>query len=118
MKPLAEMTFDELDEELILHRSRFRLEAPSIYFAQGTEDGLIKIGISEHPKRRAEPMFAPDAGNKGCRVLATMDFADYSAEKALHGYFAAERSEFGEWFHPSERLLSFIARHNRTRVTR
>jgi hypothetical protein len=69
---------------------------PSVYFAE--RDGLIKIGVSIHPRSRV--------AGQAAALLATLP-GDARTETALHLAFADLRVE-GEWFRPGPALLRLI----------
>lgn len=85
-----------------------------VYFAQRDPAGLIKIGISIKPKQRVAALWAPDASNRGCKLLAAIPvepdprfYTGYLEERRMHARFAA--SHVGhEWFNPTPDLLDFI----------
>lgn len=67
-----------------------------VYFAE--RDGLVKIGYSANPIRRAEQL--------GAELLAVMP-GGARMERLMHRHFADYRSH-GEWFHPGLGLIIFI----------
>lgn len=69
-----------------------------VYFAE--RGGLIKIGCSQHPGKRAVYLDA--------RLLASQA-GDFETERTLHRVFADDRV-VGEWFRPSPALLAYIER--------
>lgn len=69
-----------------------------VYYAQA-EDGLIKIGTSLDPERRAAKV--------GGTLLAT-EPGGWPEERARHEEFDADRVR-GEWFRPSGRLMAHVA---------
>lgn len=69
-----------------------------VYFAE--RDGLIKIGWSATPTRRALSL--------GASLLAVHE-GDMRTERTLHRVFADDR-EHGEWFRRSPALLTYIER--------
>src|SRR5260370_41757231 len=83
-----------------------------VYFIQGEQTRLIKIGISRNPVKRLEDhqTGSPD------KLILLGSVLNYSLlnvesfpspERNLHKQFAEERTH-GEWFRPSDRLLAFI----------
>lgn len=77
-----------------------------VYFAQAGDDGPIKIGFAlRDVEARIRELQTANA--EKLTVLRVID-AGVSYEKALHRRFAVDKIR-GEWFHPSEELLRFIA---------
>lgn len=77
----------------------------AVYFIQVCDDGPIKIGYAQNPKRRLHNM---QTGNPvRLRLLAITDGGE-SEERALHSKFAASRIS-GEWFAPTTDLMEFVA---------
>ena len=75
-----------------------------VYFIQSTEGGLIKIGYSAKPQSRLATM------QSGCPVplqVLRIFPAILAIEGVLHFQFKEERRH-GEWFYPSDRLVSLI----------
>lgn len=70
-----------------------------VYMAQA-QNGLVKIGTSECPERRARCLQA---------TLLAVAPGRHRQEQVLHLLFATSRL-FGEWFRPTEDLLAFA--HN------
>lgn len=68
-----------------------------IYFAE--RDGLIKIGCSESPRKRAREQHA--------RLLACIP-GRYEAEREHHRRFQGSRCR-GEWFYPTLDLLAYVS---------
>ena len=77
-----------------------------VYFAQTVEptDGRVKIGCSYKPASR---LVALASGSAYPIRIAAVAPGDFSTERALHEFFAADRLH-GEWFRCSERLLQVI----------
>lgn len=75
-----------------------------VYFFQGAETGLIKIGYSTDPERRLRDLttMSPDQ----ITVLATFRGA-VSDERKLHKRFKKHRAH-GEWFKPAKPILDYI----------
>jgi hypothetical protein len=74
-----------------------------IYFIQDSESRAIKIGVSKHPIIRLRQL--QTAHHSKLVLLKTMD-GDAKGEWTLHQIFTRRK---GEWFEPTEELLSFIA---------
>lgn len=76
------------------------------YFIQGEQTKLIKIGKSHDLFRRLQvlQMGSPDR----LRILAAISNKSGNFERECHLQFESSRVH-GEWFNPSEELLSFIA---------
>lgn len=77
------------------------------YFVQSVGGGLIKIGRAIDPWKRLKHLNT--CSPEELRLLAIMDGEDWP-EACVHAQFARDRVR-GEWFHPSDRLLKFIAKH-------
>lgn len=92
--------------------SRFHLHRPDlttpkntfVYFARAYPSGLIKIGYSNCPTRRAHGL-AWILG-EGVSLLFT-EPGTHVQERGFHKRFAAYRSQ-GEWFHEAGRLHDFL----------
>lgn len=80
------------------------------YFAQAEVSGLVKIGRSNDPWRRADELRL--VAGEPVAVLATMrgDF-----ERRYHAHFEQHRHH-REWFSPAPEILAEIARLNEERV--
>lgn len=74
----------------------------SVYFLEA--EGRIKIGFSDTVEQRVRTILC--AYPKGGKLLGSMP-GDRAIERFFHKKFAADRL-FGEWFKPSEELLSLI----------
>lgn len=68
----------------------------SVYFAE--RGGLVKIGQSRTPERRAVTLGAH---------LIKVTPGDFATERGWHDRFAADRVE-GEWFSPTDALMAAI----------
>lgn len=70
----------------------------SVYFVRRASDGLVKIGASEGISRR---MAALRSAERCHLTLMRAIRGGFSAEREIHGIFAAQRVS-GEWFkfHP------------------
>ena len=77
-----------------------------VYFIQESSIGAIKIGVSRHSKKRAKEL--QDHSLYVITLLATVE-GGYSVEHALHHLFAHAYIR-GEWFHPVEELIAYIAK--------
>lgn len=70
-----------------------------VYFIQ-REDGPIKIGVAQNPKKRLAEL--QTGSNKGLSIVGSFPFKSrgdaFKMEKELHEHFAPFRQE-GEWFH-------------------
>lgn len=80
----------------------------SVYFMQAEKTGLIKIGVSSHPVKRAHDL-THHVGP--IEILATQEYecrADaIKRERRLHKRFAGHRAH-GEWFIPSEDIKELV----------
>lgn len=75
-----------------------------IYFIQGTDGGLVKIGWATSPAVRMAHMQAH------CPVVLTLlhsEPGNGKQERELHARFSALRKH-GEWFEPGADLLAYI----------
>lgn len=75
-----------------------------VYFVQGGESGLIKIGFARNVASRLVKM---RVDSPVPLVLMVAIEGDLTIERELHQRFSDDRA-LGEWFRPSEALLSFI----------
>lgn len=73
-----------------------------VYFIQDTSSGAIKIGVSRNPAARLSAL--QTAHHSELRLLGVMDGMEQE-ERMLHQQFRCIR---GEWFSPSQELLTFI----------
>lgn len=73
-----------------------------IYFIQAEQSGLIKIGKANQVYKRLQTL--QTGSPEKLRVLMMLPT---NAEKTYHIQFADSRVH-GEWFQPSDALLSFI----------
>jgi hypothetical protein len=69
------------------------------YVYAGWRNGLVKIGTSTDPKRRARELDI---------ALLAVGPGGRDAERALHSRFAVERLQY-EWFVPSARIWGWMA---------
>lgn len=77
----------------------------TVYFVQGVDGGLIKIGFATNLKFRVETM---QTGSPVIlKVLHAIKEVDRSTEIELHERFACYRIR-GEWFEPCRELLEYI----------
>lgn len=75
-----------------------------VYFVQRDSDGAIKIGWTSDLERRLREL----RRDARCLVQVLACFIGAKPDElALHARFADERLA-EEWFHPSDRLLTFI----------
>ena len=72
------------------------------YFAQGVEDGPIKIGRSKDPQKRIEQFNVPWR----MRLIYVLEG---NLEHLIHSAFDDLRME-GEWFRPGPALLRLLDR--------
>lgn len=79
--------------------------ASSVYFLRSISTGLVKIGHSIDPKRRAASI-ASQSGATAELLLVLRD-AGTRGEAVMHSRFAHLR-ERGEWFRAAPELLDFI----------
>lgn len=76
-----------------------------IYFIQPEDGGPIKIGLANDPKRR---LIVIQVNHWMRLVLRCVTEGDRAVEQSLHRRFSYCRL-MGEWFHPTEELLDYIA---------
>lgn len=82
-----------------------RSKKTRVYFIQEGDDGLIKIGESNDPRRR---LVDHQCGNpRKLRLLGSFAARSY-VEREVQGQFSADRVA-GEWFTPTPELVAFIA---------
>jgi hypothetical protein len=76
----------------------------TVYFLLAEKTKVIKIGISDNVKARAEAIqsMSPDR-----LILIGTEPGDEKRESELHEKFSRFRSH-GEWFHASDELISYI----------
>lgn len=95
---------------------RFETPAtPRIYFIRATKSGLIKIGHTEWPVESR--MGSLQVGCPEPLELLGSYVAQRSEEHKLHKRFAQFR-ETGEWFRPSDELLSLIESKAKVKAAR
>jgi DNA-binding XRE family transcriptional regulator len=75
-----------------------------VYFIEGADSGLIKIGFSRNPRRRLGAIRAHAA--EPVRLLATVRGGPDLA-RDVHSRFRRRRVQ-GAWFHPNEEMLALI----------
>lgn len=75
-----------------------------LYFMRSVRTGLIKIGVSVNPQKRAQSLRT----NVGELEILTTIQASYDEERRLHRRFAEHR-QHGEWFEPHTDLMGYIA---------
>lgn len=80
-------------------------EPGDVYFIQPESGGLIKVGFSTHVESRFQSLQLTSPVR--LRLLATLT-GTRATESELHRQFASLRCH-GEWFHPSQELVAFIA---------
>lgn len=98
-KPLWMLTLEKL-----LESTRTDNSLPgSVYFVRGAA-GHIKIGFSSDVPKRIEALQC--SSPEPLELLATMP-GNMAIERALHSRFERARVA-GEWFRPTDELLSFI----------
>ena len=78
------------------------------YFIQSVNGGPIKIGKTDHLKRRLAEM--QTANPFRLRYLLVLPEGTVT-EKEMHGAFEEHRIDGGEWFHPENEILDFIEEH-------
>lgn len=76
----------------------------SVYFIEAPSAGVVKIGFSEHPRRRMESIASMSP--LPLRMVATMP-GTMADEQALHRRFEHIRSH-GEWFYFTSEIEEFI----------
>lgn len=82
-----------------------------VYFIQGVESRLVKIGWAVDPARRLKTLRTGSA--EPLRLLATMPGTRFT-ERDLHKTFSAHRVR-GEWFLPKQAILSVISAAKRAK---
>jgi Meiotically Up-regulated Gene 113 (MUG113) protein len=76
-----------------------------VYFVQNERTGLIKIGTTKNVEHRIKQLCSEYKANA---TLLGFVWGRFTLEAELHRRFAAY-CERGEWFAPSDELLTFIA---------
>lgn len=76
----------------------------SVYFIQDVEQGYIKIGQSDDPKKRLKQL---QTANPNELKLLWIDIAGDLAEEKMHKMFCEHRL-VGEWFYPAKEIFEFI----------
>jgi len=76
-----------------------------IYFIKNVVSGNFKIGFSDTPRKRLKEL---QTGSADRLVLIKAIEGDKNREGELHEQFAHDRLD-GEWFSPSEEIMSFIS---------
>lgn len=76
-----------------------------VYAIQCVENGLIKIGVSNLPKRRLADLSSQSPVEM---VLLASRPGGYQMERELHKRFAEHRRR-GEWFAPHADILAWVA---------
>jgi hypothetical protein len=87
------------------------LTDPYVYFIEAAVldgRGQLKIGVANSPQGRLDDL--QKASPVKLKLIATIPNGGYALERRLHEMFADERLH-GEWFRPSERLLTWIRDH-------
>jgi len=119
-KKVAEQLFAEIrnqdildtDKSIVASISGFKIRNKKItgivYFIQAEIGGLIKIGYTIDLDKRLRTVQAHSS--VPAKVIGTMR-GSYEIEQEIHSKFASFRKH-GEWFVPSDSLLSFIDFHN------
>lgn len=91
--------------EAIARSGQSKKDKPShVYFMRSAETGMIKIGVSCHPKSR---MKALQSASGATMTMLGVVRGDVRHEHELHKRFAGIRRA-GEWFLPEQELLSYI----------
>lgn len=80
-----------------------------IYFIQAGDSGPIKIGKTRYIKKRLRSL--QTINSEDLQVRGWMPEGDWT-EKQLHQKFAVYKQK-GEWFLPSEDILTFIQRETK-----
>ena len=76
-----------------------------VYFLEGSDTDLVKIGFSTEPLRRIARISTMSASRLTVAVIFAGTRAD---EKALHRRFAQHRTR-GEWFDAAPEINAFIS---------
>ncbi|HEC38637.1 hypothetical protein LCGC14_0695440 [marine sediment metagenome] len=97
------------NRNLFSTRSFFGYKYGYVYFIQGLNGGLIKIGYSMNPEKRFKKI--QDNSPINLRIICYIK-GGRAKETKLHRKFRDER-QHSEWFEPSERLLEYINSCNR-----
>lgn len=80
-------------------------KTPGVYFVQEADNGAIKIGYADWPKKRLKEL---QVGNpRELRIIGLLLTDDHREESRMHRRFAAHRLR-GEWFRPAPELVEFI----------
>lgn len=82
---------------------------PVVYFIQGEDGGLIKIGTTNNLKIRF--LNLQNSSPVKLKLLASANIFEYYSEIQMHEKFAKHRRH-GEWFEPVPELLDFIKKLN------
>lgn len=75
-----------------------------VYYIQNTENGFIKIGVSEDPWARVKEL---QTGAHAPLILLGTTEGGIQMERGLHRQFAKYRTN-AEWFSPSPELMTHI----------
>lgn len=110
----VEATLDEVARTERWERDAARVKDSVVYFVE--RDAWIKIGFTAQLAQRLASLpqncRRPDGMTIGpVTVLATMP-GNRGTEHRLHAKFEAQRVRGTEWFHPSDELRQYIARHS------
>lgn len=109
-KALPTAAADELREQMIELAQSLEPPRERVYFMESSE-GLIKIGISQHPEKRVREVSRGSSNIEGMRVggvrlLGTMA-GGRPQEKRLHQRFQHLRAA-GEWFWATDELRAAV----------
>lgn len=114
---------EKIEGDLLSMRGRYvsrgapyerpQLQPASVYVFQDYDDGLVKVGVSQHPHYRCATL----AKERGCRSLNIEHITEryersvaFSIERRAHEILSASRIE-GEWFRcsPQEAVAAISA---------
>lgn len=103
---LEVLGLESIEEYRAKKQNEKRRRIAGVYFIRQGDDGYIKIGYSEHIKKRLRGL--QGASPVKLQLLATMN-GTTKDEQDLHKRFKSYR-KMGEWFEPVPELLDFINR--------
>lgn len=86
--------------------SRFMPDVRQVYFIEAAILGLVKIGISDNPRKRLQTMQTGSPDRLFIRGVWHVDDAEYF-ERRFHRRFRRCHVR-GEWFMPDKRMKAFM----------
>jgi hypothetical protein len=78
-----------------------------VYFIATGDSRLVKVGVSDDPKRRLLALTTGSPRERDLRLVAVVP-GDERFEKAIHRRFDAQRT-VGEWFHLEGELADLVS---------